>query len=142
MAAVAARRRTGGERRRQGRYGAGGQEGRRGSEWRPCGNVRAAPRSARRNASPRDARGGRLWAACFVSAALVAAAGAFLAWSSWSTEDGVAEVLAGRGETLLDKFVEVPCSGDYDGYQRFEGIWGSPLLQGGGALGPLPVLLT
>uniref|UniRef100_A0A8V1AGA3 2-oxoglutarate and iron dependent oxygenase domain containing 3 n=1 Tax=Gallus gallus TaxID=9031 RepID=A0A8V1AGA3_CHICK len=96
MAAVAARRRTGGgERRRQG--------------------------SARRNAGPLEARGGRLWAACFVSAALVAAAGGLLAWSSRSAEDGVAEVLARRGETLLDKFVEVPCSGDYDGYRRFEG---------------------
>lgn len=97
MAAVAARRRTGGgERRRQG--------------------------SARRNAGPLEARGGRLWAACFVSAALVAAAGGLLAWSSRSAEDGVAEVLARRGEPLLDKFVEVPCSGDYDGYRRFEGI--------------------
>eukprot|EP00076_Gallus_gallus_P032048 XP_024997586.1 2-oxoglutarate and iron-dependent oxygenase domain-containing protein 3 [Gallus gallus] len=96
MAAVAARRRTGGgERRRQG--------------------------SARRNAGPLEARGGRLWAACFVSAALVAAAGGLLAWSSRSAEDGVAEVLARRGEPLLDKFVEVPCSGDYDGYRS---TWG------------------
>lgn len=86
----------------------------------------AAPRSARRNAGPLEARGGRLWAACFVSAALVAAAGGLLAWSSRSAEDGVAEVLARRGEPLLDKFVEVPCSGDYDGYRRFEGMWGRP----------------
>jgi len=99
---------------------AGRAEGRRVSDG--C----AAPRSARRNAGPLEARGGRLWAACFVSAALVAAAGGLLAWSSRSAEDGVAEVLARRGETLLDKFVEVPCSGDYDGYRRFEGMWGRP----------------
>uniref|UniRef100_A0A8C2UE05 2-oxoglutarate and iron dependent oxygenase domain containing 3 n=1 Tax=Coturnix japonica TaxID=93934 RepID=A0A8C2UE05_COTJA len=77
--------------------------------------------SALRNADPQGERSGRLWAVCFVAAAVVALSGGLLAWSSRSAEDGVAEVLARRGETLLDKFVEVPCSGDYDGYRRFEG---------------------
>ncbi|MBZ3875785.1 2-oxoglutarate and iron-dependent oxygenase domain-containing protein 3 [Sciurus carolinensis] len=46
---------------------------------------------------------------------------ALLLWSSLGTEDGVAEVLAHRGEVLAGRFIEVPCSEDYDGHRRFEG---------------------
>lgn len=40
-------------------------------------------------------------------------------------EDGVTEVLAHQGESLQDKFIEVPCSEDYDSHKRFEGIFTS-----------------
>lgn len=46
---------------------------------------------------------------------------ALLLWSSLGAEDAVAEVLAHRGEVLAGRFVEVPCSEDYDGHRRFEG---------------------
>ncbi|CAI5766145.1 2-oxoglutarate and iron-dependent oxygenase domain-containing protein 3 [Podarcis lilfordi] len=36
-------------------------------------------------------------------------------------EDGVTEVLAHQGESLQYKFIEVPCSEDYDSHKRFEG---------------------
>ncbi|NWT04939.1 OGFD3 protein, partial [Mionectes macconnelli] len=36
--------------------------------------------------------------------------------------DGLTEVLAHRSDSLRDKFVEIPCSRDYDGHRRFEGI--------------------
>ncbi|KAM7334750.1 hypothetical protein ACRRTK_008070 [Alexandromys fortis] len=45
----------------------------------------------------------------------------FLLWSSLGTNDDVAEVLARRGEVLEGRFIEVPCSEDYDGHRRFEG---------------------
>lgn len=45
----------------------------------------------------------------------------FLLWSSLGTSDDVAEVLARRGEVLEGRFIEVPCSEDYDGHRRFEG---------------------
>ncbi|NXD62368.1 OGFD3 protein, partial [Eolophus roseicapillus] len=35
--------------------------------------------------------------------------------------DGVTEVLAHRRENLQDKFIEIPCSEDYDSHKRFEG---------------------
>ncbi|KFQ45840.1 2-oxoglutarate and iron-dependent oxygenase domain-containing protein 3, partial [Nestor notabilis] len=35
--------------------------------------------------------------------------------------DGVTEVLAHRRENLQDKFIEIPCSEDYDSHRRFEG---------------------
>ncbi|XP_048346048.1 2-oxoglutarate and iron-dependent oxygenase domain-containing protein 3 isoform X2 [Sphaerodactylus townsendi] len=37
------------------------------------------------------------------------------------SEEGVTEVLAHHGEILKDKFIEVPCSEDYDSHKRFEG---------------------
>lgn len=46
---------------------------------------------------------------------------ALLLWSSLGAEDAVTEVLAHRGEVLAGRFVEVPCSEDYDGHRRFEG---------------------
>ncbi|KAH0517957.1 2-oxoglutarate and iron-dependent oxygenase domain-containing protein 3, partial [Microtus ochrogaster] len=44
-----------------------------------------------------------------------------LLWNSLGTNDDVAEVLARRGEILEGRFIEVPCSEDYDGHRRFEG---------------------
>uniref|UniRef100_A0A2K6KDK6 2-oxoglutarate and iron-dependent oxygenase domain-containing protein 3 n=2 Tax=Rhinopithecus bieti TaxID=61621 RepID=A0A2K6KDK6_RHIBE len=46
---------------------------------------------------------------------------ALLLWSSLGAEDGVAEVLARRGEVVAGRFIEVPCSEDYDSHRRFEG---------------------
>lgn len=37
--------------------------------------------------------------------------------------DGVTEVLAHRSDNLRDKFIEIPCSEDYDSHKRFEGNW-------------------
>ncbi|KFP70068.1 2-oxoglutarate and iron-dependent oxygenase domain-containing protein 3, partial [Acanthisitta chloris] len=34
---------------------------------------------------------------------------------------GVTEVLAHRGDSLQGKFIEIPCSEDYDSHKRFEG---------------------
>ncbi|XP_036052154.1 2-oxoglutarate and iron-dependent oxygenase domain-containing protein 3 isoform X2 [Onychomys torridus] len=45
----------------------------------------------------------------------------FLLWSSLEMDDDVAEVLAHHGEVLEGRFIEVPCSEDYDGHRRFEG---------------------
>ncbi|XP_010152819.1 PREDICTED: 2-oxoglutarate and iron-dependent oxygenase domain-containing protein 3, partial [Eurypyga helias] len=50
-----------------------------------------------------------------------AAAGGLLSWSYLRAEDGVTEVLAHRSEDLQDKFIEIPCSEDYDSHKRFEG---------------------
>nr|XP_060501043.1 2-oxoglutarate and iron-dependent oxygenase domain-containing protein 3-like [Panthera onca] len=44
-----------------------------------------------------------------------------LLWSSLGGDDGVTEVLAHRGEILPGRFIEVPCSEDYDSHRRFEG---------------------
>lgn len=46
----------------------------------------------------------------------------FLFWSRLGMDDDVAEVLAHRGEVLEGRFIEVPCSEDYDGHRRFEGM--------------------
>lgn len=45
----------------------------------------------------------------------------FLLWSSVGMDDDVGEVVARRGEVLDGRFIEVPCSEDYDGHRRFEG---------------------
>lgn len=44
-----------------------------------------------------------------------------LLWSSLGADDGISGVLARRGEVVARRFIEVPCSEDYDGHQRFEG---------------------
>ncbi|XP_051015213.1 2-oxoglutarate and iron-dependent oxygenase domain-containing protein 3 [Acomys russatus] len=44
-----------------------------------------------------------------------------LLWSSLGADDDVAEVVARRAEVLEGRFIEVPCSEDYDGHRRFEG---------------------
>ncbi|XP_068007515.1 2-oxoglutarate and iron-dependent oxygenase domain-containing protein 3 isoform X2 [Melanerpes formicivorus] len=49
------------------------------------------------------------------------AIGGLLSWSYLSAEDGVTEVLAHHSENLQNKFIEIPCSEDYDNQKRFEG---------------------
>lgn len=46
---------------------------------------------------------------------------ALLFWGSLGGDDGVTEVLAHRSEVLSDRFIEVPCSEDYNSHRRFEG---------------------
>lgn len=53
--------------------------------------------------------------------ATCAALAALLLWGSLGADDGVTEVLAHRGEVLPGRFIEVPCSEDYDSHRRFEG---------------------
>lgn len=83
--------------------------------------------SAKKGRGQQESRWRWLKAAFLLSSA---AAGGLLLWSSLSAEEGVTEVLAHRGESLQDKFVEVPCSEDYDSHKRFEGIW-TGLSEGG-----------
>ncbi|XP_025907174.1 2-oxoglutarate and iron-dependent oxygenase domain-containing protein 3, partial [Nothoprocta perdicaria] len=47
--------------------------------------------------------------------------GGLLAWSSLGAEEGGAAALARRGERLRLRFVEVPCSADYERQRRHEG---------------------
>ncbi|KAG8128976.1 putative PKHD domain-containing transmembrane protein [Naja naja] len=47
--------------------------------------------------------------------------GYLLSRSYLFSEDGVTEVLAHHGENIPNKFIEVPCSEDYDSHKRFEG---------------------
>lgn len=49
------------------------------------------------------------------------AVGGLLSWIYLDAEDGVMEVLAHHSENLQDKFIEIPCSEDYDSQKRFEG---------------------
>ncbi|KAM6050458.1 2-oxoglutarate and iron-dependent oxygenase domain-containing protein 3 isoform 3-T3 [Chlamydotis macqueenii] len=89
------------------------------------GGTAAGPdRGGRRHSSARKSRGQQQSRCGWLKAAVLlssAAAGGFLSWSYLSAEDGVTEVLAHRGESLQDKFVEIPCSEDYDSHKRFEG---------------------
>lgn len=75
--------------------------------------------STKKDRLPREAQ--RAWlriVALGVGLALVT----FLFWSNVGIDDDVAEVVARRGELLDGKFIEVPCSEDYDGHRRFEGM--------------------
>ncbi|XP_061233046.1 2-oxoglutarate and iron-dependent oxygenase domain-containing protein 3 isoform X2 [Neopsephotus bourkii] len=74
--------------------------------------------SAKRSRGQQDSRW-RWLRALFLLAS--AAIGALLSWRYLGAEDGVTEVLAHRRETLQDKFIEIPCSEDYDSHKRFEG---------------------
>ncbi|XP_021493126.1 2-oxoglutarate and iron-dependent oxygenase domain-containing protein 3 isoform X1 [Meriones unguiculatus] len=94
---------------------------RRGPPRVPEGS-RAAERrrtnSTKKDSLPREAQTPCLrTVALAVSLAVVM----FLLWSSLQVEDDVAEVVARRGEVLEGRFIEVPCSEDYDGHRRFEG---------------------
>ncbi|XP_074967171.1 2-oxoglutarate and iron-dependent oxygenase domain-containing protein 3 isoform X2 [Phalacrocorax aristotelis] len=78
----------------------------------------------RRHGSARKSRGQQESPWRWLKAALLlssAAVGGLLSWSCLSAEDGVTEVLAHRRESLRDRFVEIPCSEDYDSHKRFEG---------------------
>lgn len=52
---------------------------------------------------------------------------ALLLWGSLGGDDGITEVLAHRSEVLPGRFIEVPCSEDYDSHRRFEGTWAGRL---------------
>ncbi|XP_075626934.1 2-oxoglutarate and iron-dependent oxygenase domain-containing protein 3 isoform X2 [Balearica regulorum gibbericeps] len=89
------------------------------------GGMAAGPdRGGRRHSSAKKSRGqqesrwGWLKAAFLLSAAAV---GGLLSWRYLGAEDGVTEVLARHSENLQDKFIEIPCSEDYDSHKRFEG---------------------
>lgn len=68
--------------------------------------------------APREVRRKWLRAAVLGAAAALAA---LLLWGSPGGDDGVTEVLARRGEVLPGRFIEVPCSEDYNSHRRFEG---------------------
>lgn len=68
--------------------------------------------------APRETR--RKWLRAATLGAC-AALTALLLWGSLGGDDGVTEVLAHRSEVLLGRFIEVPCSEDYDSHRRFEG---------------------
>lgn len=94
---------------------------RRGPPRIPEGSSAAERRratSTKKDWLPREAQ--RTWlriVAFGVGLALVTC----LLWSSVGIDDDVAEVVARRGEVLEGRFIEVPCSEDYDGHRRFEG---------------------
>lgn len=67
---------------------------------------------------PRDVRKKWLRAAVLGSCTVLAAC---LFWGSLGGDDGITEVLAHRSEILPGRFIEVPCSEDYDSHRRFEG---------------------
>ena len=63
----------------------------------------------------------RKWLRVAVLGACTTLAGLLLWGRLGADEDGIAEVLAGRSEVLPGRFIEVPCSEDYDSQRRFEG---------------------
>ncbi|XP_005407252.1 PREDICTED: 2-oxoglutarate and iron-dependent oxygenase domain-containing protein 3 isoform X2 [Chinchilla lanigera] len=79
---------------------------------------RRRPSSTKKDQELREAW--RAWLKTLGLGAGIALA-SILIWSSLGADDGVAEVLAHRGEVLEGRFIEVPCSEDYDGHRRFEG---------------------
>ncbi|XP_034264411.1 2-oxoglutarate and iron-dependent oxygenase domain-containing protein 3 isoform X2 [Pantherophis guttatus] len=66
----------------------------------------------------KDSRRKWLTAAFLLSSAML---GYLLSRSYLFSEDGVTEVLAHHDDSIPDKFIEVPCSEDYDSHKRFEG---------------------
>ncbi|KAK2497705.1 hypothetical protein MC885_014953 [Smutsia gigantea] len=62
----------------------------------------------------------RKWLRAAVLGAWASLAGLLL-WGSLGGDDSITEVLAHRGEVLPGRFVEVPCSKDYNSHRRFEG---------------------
>uniref|UniRef100_A0A8C5X2X4 2-oxoglutarate and iron dependent oxygenase domain containing 3 n=1 Tax=Malurus cyaneus samueli TaxID=2593467 RepID=A0A8C5X2X4_9PASS len=70
-------------------------------------------------------------AAILLLLSAAAGGGGLVVWSRLRAQDGiteggipaggVTEVLAHRSDNLRDKFVEIPCSEDYDSHKRFEG---------------------
>ena len=63
----------------------------------------------------------RKWLRVAVLGACTTLAGLLLWGRLGADKDGIAEVLAGRSEVLPGRFIEVPCSEDYDSQRRFEG---------------------
>ncbi|XP_076209819.1 2-oxoglutarate and iron-dependent oxygenase domain-containing protein 3 isoform X2 [Aptenodytes patagonicus] len=74
--------------------------------------------SAKKSRGQQESRWRWLKTAFLLSSAAI---GGLLSWSYLSAEDGVTEVLAHHSESLQDKFMEIPCSEDYDSHKRFEG---------------------
>nr|XP_014433710.1 2-oxoglutarate and iron-dependent oxygenase domain-containing protein 3 isoform X3 [Pelodiscus sinensis] len=72
----------------------------------------------RRNRAHQESQKKSLKVAFLVSSAVLVS---LLSWSYLVCEDGVTEVLAHYSESLRDRFIEVPCSEDYDSHKRFEG---------------------
>lgn len=78
-----------------------------------------------------DPRGRWLNAAILLLLLSAAAGGGLVVWSRLRTQDGVTEggisadgvteVLAHRSDNLRDKFIEIPCSEDYNSHKRFAG---------------------
>lgn len=60
------------------------------------------------------------WLRTAVLGACAVLAGLLL-WSRLGGDDSITEVLAHRSEILPGRFIEVPCSEDYDSHRRFEG---------------------
>uniref|UniRef100_A0A6J0T679 2-oxoglutarate and iron-dependent oxygenase domain-containing protein 3 isoform X1 n=1 Tax=Pogona vitticeps TaxID=103695 RepID=A0A6J0T679_9SAUR len=79
---------------------------------------RRRPSSVTKSGVPKDSRQKWLKVAFFLSSAMLAY---LLSGSYLLSEDGVTEVLARYSEVVSDKFVEIPCSEDYDSHKRFEG---------------------
>ncbi|XP_054312237.1 2-oxoglutarate and iron-dependent oxygenase domain-containing protein 3 isoform X2 [Pongo pygmaeus] len=99
---------------------------RRAATKAPEGNGAAERRnrsSTKKDRAPREVQ--RLWQRPWLRTAGLGAGlvlTALLLWSSLGADDGVAEVLARRGEVVAGRFIEVPCSEDYDSHRRFEGV--------------------
>ncbi|TKC53479.1 hypothetical protein EI555_014934 [Monodon monoceros] len=93
----------------------------RGAPKAPEGN-RAADR--RRPSSTKSVRAPRdVWKK-WLRVAVLGACTTFVAlllWGSLGGDDSITEVLAHRSEVLPGRFIEVPCSEDYDSHRRFEG---------------------
>lgn len=78
-----------------------------------------------------DPQGRWLKAAILLLLSAAAGGGGLVVWSCLRTQDGipeggiladgVTEVLAHRSDNLRDKFIEIPCSEDYDSHKRFAG---------------------
>ncbi|XP_003786089.1 2-oxoglutarate and iron-dependent oxygenase domain-containing protein 3 [Otolemur garnettii] len=79
---------------------------------------RRRPSSTKRDQESREAQ--RMWLRTAGLGASMALS-AFLLWSSLGADDSITEVLAPRAEVLAGRFIEVPCSEDYDSHRRFEG---------------------
>ncbi|XP_070415697.1 2-oxoglutarate and iron-dependent oxygenase domain-containing protein 3 isoform X1 [Equus przewalskii] len=94
---------------------------RRGAPKAPEGSgaaERRRPNSMKNVRAPRETQRKWLRAAALGACAALTA---LLLWGSLGGDDGVTEVLAHRSEVLLGRFIEVPCSEDYDSHRRFEG---------------------
>lgn len=95
--------------------GSGRGGGARAEDSRPHRRPRLS--SAGKGSVQKDSRQKWLKVAFFLSSAMLAY---LLSGRYLFGEDGVTEVLAHHGEHLQDKFIEVPCSEDYDSHKRFE----------------------
>ncbi|XP_064126521.1 2-oxoglutarate and iron-dependent oxygenase domain-containing protein 3 isoform X2 [Loxodonta africana] len=94
---------------------------RRGAPKTPDGSgaaERLRPSSTRKDRAQQEAPRRGLKTAVLGACATLTA---LLLWSRMGGDDGVTEVLAHRMEVLPGRFIEVPCSEDYDSHRSFEG---------------------